>query len=530
MNTHRGSRAPVLQDEVVEIRNSVVVGTLQPLVRERERAIEGSAREEERRRCTQPAQHGKRKGRVTDEVVVERDRRREALSAPASTRSLAKARGRHDLVVPRQVADLLLEEPHIVRGHELTLRIPSTDVDTVVHECDAGSRRREPQEQDESKPDGDTEEPRHPTYESLANWKMGNRGGHEVRSTVNLVHRVERVTAIETLREEWHELGTRAGGIFSTWEWSDAWWRHYGLDRELQLYACRDSDGRLSAVHPLYVWRARRPRVLRFLGHGPGDELGPVHAPGAIELAADGLHTILEELAWDVFYAEQLPGGESWGDLLDGRIWRRESSSVLRVPEGGWDGFLDTRSSNFREQLRRRRRELERRGGFTFRLADPTSLERDLDSLFRLHRARWGSRRTDFFDSPFHRDVASAAIEQGWLRLWLLEHEGRPIAAWHGFHVGSVTSYYQAGRDPSYDRLSVGFLLLAHSIREAIAEGASEYRFGRGDEAFKRRFTDDDPGLLTVALTRGRSYTAAYPVARLAQRMRRRLRGIRSVA
>jgi CelD/BcsL family acetyltransferase involved in cellulose biosynthesis len=151
------------------------------------------------------------------------------------------------------------------------------------------------------------------------------------------------------------------------------------------------------------------------------------------------------------------------------------------------------------------------------RLADAATLEGDLETLFALHRARWGSKRSDFGDTPFHRELAREALERGWLRLWLLELDGRPVAAWHGFRVESVASYYQAGRDPALERLSVGFVLLAHSIRSAIAEGASEYRFGRGDEPFKSRFTSVDPGLETVALTRGGVGAAAYAAARAAR-------------
>jgi CelD/BcsL family acetyltransferase involved in cellulose biosynthesis len=96
-----------------------------------------------------------------------------------------------------------------------------------------------------------------------------------------------------------------------------------------------------------------------------------------------------------------------------------------------------------------------------------------------------------------------------------------PIAAWHGFHVGGVTSYYQAGRDPAHARLSAGFVLLAHTLRAAIDEGAREYRFGRGAEDFKYRFTDDDPGLESVVLARTARGRAAVALARTAQKMRR---------
>ena len=87
-----------------------------------------------------------------------------------------------------------------------------------------------------------------------------------------------------------------------------------------------------------------------------------------------------------------------------------------------------------------------------------------------------------------------------------------------------MASYYQAGRDPSLDRLSVGFVLMAHTIRSAIAEGATEYRFGRGDESFKHRFSTADPELETVVLTRGLVGSAAHTFGRGARATRALLR------
>ena len=62
------------------------------------------------------------------------------------------------------------------------------------------------------------------------------------------------------------------------------------------------------------------------------------------------------------------------------------------------------------------------------------------------------------------------------------------VAGWYGWRVGDRFSYYQAGFDPAWSRYSVGFLLLAETVREAIAEGAAEYDLLLGDEAFKARF------------------------------------------
>jgi CelD/BcsL family acetyltransferase involved in cellulose biosynthesis len=117
----------------------------------------------------------------------------------------------------------------------------------------------------------------------------------------------------------------------------------------------------------------------------------------------------------------------------------------------------------------------------------------DLGTLFDLHDARWEAREgISSIAGPairnFHREFAAAAHERGWLRLYLLEVDGAAVAAWYGWRVGDRFSYYQAGFHPAWSRYSVGFLLLAETVREAIAEGATEYDLLLGDEAFKARF------------------------------------------
>lgn len=339
--------------------------------------------------------------------------------------------------------------------------------------------------------------------------------------------RITPVPSFEHIRDEWIELAESAGGIFATYEWAETWWLHHGEGKELLLHACRDDAGALVAVLPLYAWRALRLRVIRFLGHGQGDELGPVHAPGRGREAAEALRRALDDLDWDIAFCEQLPGTAGWSLALGGRLWRREASPILTFAGGGWGTFLTDRSANFRQQVSRRQRELERAAAVTFRLAGEKSLERDLDTLFALHQARFGGRRSDFSDTAFHRAIARRALARGRLRLWLLELDGQPVAAWHGFHAGGITNYYQAGRDLAYDRLSPGFVLMAHSIRQAIEEGAAEYRFGRGSERYKYRFADDDPGLETIVLTRGGVGRAALVTGRAARRSRSLIYGIR---
>jgi CelD/BcsL family acetyltransferase involved in cellulose biosynthesis len=305
------------------------------------------------------------------------------------------------------------------------------------------------------------------------------------------------------LRELWTKLAERSRNLFATWEWASTWWRHYGQGRPLRVTVVRRA-GEPVGLLPLYQWRSGPLTALRFLGHGPGDELGPIGHPDDGVLLARALRRSLHRLDADLLLAEQLPRGQDWGALLGGRRLVEESSPVVRFGAGGWEAYLSARSANFREQVRRRARKLAREHRVGYRLSDGSRhLDRDLDTLFRLHAARWSTDPTNFLaDEAFHRAFLPVAAEQGWLRLWFLEVDGEAVAVLYGLRFAGTESYYQAGRDPAWNSYRVGFVLLAHAVRQAATDGVTEYRLLRGGEDYKLRFAVADPGLETVAVAR----------------------------
>lgn len=332
-------------------------------------------------------------------------------------------------------------------------------------------------------------------------------------------------------RLAWTELAEQAGNLFVTWEWASTWWRHFGCDRPLRLLGCRRPDGSLAAILPLYEAASRPLRVARFIGHGPADQLGPVAPAGERRAAASALWRAGEVSSprWDLILAERLPGDEDWSPTARSRVVRRESSPVVRIDGLDWEEYLGARSANFRQQVRRRERKLVREHAVGYRLSDdPTRLSADLDTLFALHEARWGPGSGAFPATrrAFHRDFAALALERGWLRLWLAEVDGRAIAAWYGFRFGEAEWYYQASRDPAWEHSSVGFVLLAHTIREAFRDGMREYRLLLGDEPYKERFATGDPGLETIALAGTRRGGVALRGESLVHRLPGRASGL----
>jgi CelD/BcsL family acetyltransferase involved in cellulose biosynthesis len=252
-------------------------------------------------------------------------------------------------------------------------------------------------------------------------------------------------------------------------------------------------------VLPLYTLRRAGLRIARVVGHGVADQLGPVCGPEHFELA---LAALARGHAGSVLVAERLP---DQGELPGASVLRREASPVISIAnDEGWQQYLQRRSANFRQQVRRRARNFARAGVSFRRISERGELQTALDALIHLHRARWGERSRAFAGARerFHRDFAALALERGWLRLWLAEAQGRPVAAWYGFRFQGADYFYQSGRDPAWDRYRVGAALLEHTMREAFADGMREYRLLRGDEPYKRRYASATRTLHTVAFTR----------------------------
>jgi CelD/BcsL family acetyltransferase involved in cellulose biosynthesis len=328
---------------------------------------------------------------------------------------------------------------------------------------------------------------------------------------------LEPLGGIDEVRTEWSALAEASANPFLTPEWCEAWQDHIGLDFRLRLFGGRREDGSLAAIVPLVVTQGRYVRKARFLGFGPANELGPVAGPAERENAAAMLRQALEATRrdWDVFLGEYLIG-EGWTDRVGGTLVGRKANPVVRGAWKSWDDYLASRSAGFRQELRRKERRLAERGLAYRVVSERAELESGLDVLFELHRARWGDHASRWFagHEAFQRAFSSAALDRGWLRLCILELDGRPAAAYHGFRFGEAEWSYQFGRDPSEEGSSVGFIIAAHAVRRSLEEGATEFRLGPGAQQYKVRFATEDPGLETIGLAHGLRGRASLLAAR----------------
>jgi CelD/BcsL family acetyltransferase involved in cellulose biosynthesis len=322
--------------------------------------------------------------------------------------------------------------------------------------------------------------------------------------------KVELVDDLESLREDWSRLADASGNVFAAWEWNRLWWQHYGRGRALRVAVSQRAGEPIEAIVPLFLWSRRPLRILRLIGHGHGDCLGPICDRGDDDTARRVLRRTLASQPHDLFIGDWVASGPRWSSVLRGRVVRSTGYPILRLPHGSWEAFLAGRSQKFRKRARNLRNRIEREHEVVYRFSDASTLAGDLDVAFRLHRARFGKHSGCNFcgsHEAFHREFAAVALGEGWLRLLMLELDGRPTAFEYGFLFQNAYFAYQSGRDPAWDRYSIGYVLLLETVRRALEEGATEYRFLGGEEDYKYRLATEDPRLETVvapASRRGR--------------------------
>jgi CelD/BcsL family acetyltransferase involved in cellulose biosynthesis len=343
------------------------------------------------------------------------------------------------------------------------------------------------------------------------------------------VEPLDPAAAGEDIRCNWRRLAIGRENPFLTPEWFEAW--HDPASEAPWILAWRRRSGaELGAVLPLVRTHSGIIRTLRFPGADNGDWFG---IASDREDEADAAGAILEELGsrsreWDVLRLDRV---EAEVELHGPRPFRApDVLPFIEFAGGGYEGWLASRSRNFRSQLGRRRRRAEAEHEVVFRdTPKRADLDAALRSLFEFHEARRRMQGGEGVLSARARAAygrfAELSLERGWLRIHSLELDGEPVAAWYGWRVGGRYCYGISGFDPAHEELAVGTLLLAHTIQRAAEEGAEVYDLLWGDEAYKSHYETGRRTVESLAMAAGARGRVALAVETSARTAAARLPG-----
>ena len=366
----------------------------------------------------------------------------------------------------------------------------------------------------------------------------------EIGSASAVVETVDNVSAFRHLNEEWTELlrSSNSDRLFLTWEWLFTWWKHLAENRRLSVLTVRES-GELIALAPLCLkpatWSRARPfSTTQFLGtgHVGSDYLDLIVRAGreqqAEQILTDHLVRLRETLHWTQIEKSSSSAARVAG-RLNAKHWRIGETKTNLCPfislaSHTWESYLDTLGSEQRYNFRRKWRRLNRDFNVSFDQAATAEHCREaIDVVFALHELRRHDRGgSDAFHTPelkeFHREFSATALDRGWLRLYILRLNGRPVACLYGFLYRRRFYFYQSGFDPAYEKYSVGLVLMGLTIQRATEEGAVEYDLLHGAEDYKWRWTRQARELIRLELDppgiRGWVSSSTIELARSAKR------------
>lgn len=279
---------------------------------------------------------------------------------------------------------------------------------------------------------------------------------------------------------------------FQSAAWQDAWTATVGSPN---AYAARAKDGagRLIGWLPLFLWNDDGVRRLVPVGAGTSDYSDALIDGEQTEAAVAGLFAAIEAapIEFDVLTVPDLRPTSALANACPSG-WTAEDEAgevcpVLSLAPGELGEIVPHRQ---RRKITLNRNRAERLGGVTVALAERDEVLPALDALFALHAARWErAGESGVLADPriqaFHRAAAPALADAGLLRMVVVRHEGRPVGVFYAATDGRRWHAYISGVDMSVPGQSFGTLAMAFMIEQAVAEGATELHFLRGEEPYK---------------------------------------------
>jgi CelD/BcsL family acetyltransferase involved in cellulose biosynthesis len=320
---------------------------------------------------------------------------------------------------------------------------------------------------------------------------------------------LQRIDELDDLETGWNRLLSRCldNHPFLTYEWLTSWWKHFGEGRELKLFTA-ESEGAVSLVIPVMYSTCRafglRRRKVEFVGAPDSDY--QVFLVTSFQEAARTVNRLMESIMEDSSDADCVVFGEVPEDSVTARLLEGvngegfgvsrsviNSCPYVQLPRN-YEIYLQTLGPNMRRNLKVWERQALKDYRVEFVRYDKIgTVEEAMKIFFELHQKSQMAKGNcgSFSDGAkrrFHTDVANAFAEKGWLALFFLTFNDKPVSSIYSYEYNGKLYAYLCGFDPEYARYRPGHLAFKNLIKYGINKKLKEFDFLRGDEEYKTRW------------------------------------------
>ena len=320
------------------------------------------------------------------------------------------------------------------------------------------------------------------------------------------------VTSFQDIRSDWESVlnDSPVNSLFLSSQWQEVWWDTFNDGRRMDGFYLSAPDGPVAAIASL----ARTGNTVSFVGSQDTFDYNDfLIRPGYEETFFESLLERLEEQQYEELRLDSLiedsPTLEHLPGMARGKgytveIEQEDVTSGLALP-ATWEDYLGCLSKKDRHELRRKLRRLDGQGDWKwYALTTPEDVDGRLGDFFTLMRQ--SRTEKDEFMTPererFFRRIAWRMAQLDRARLFFMDLDGVTVATSLCFDYASARLLYNSGHDPEFTYYSVGLLLNAMCLQDAIDQGLDYFDFLRGPEPYKQHLGGQRKSLFKMVVRR----------------------------
>ncbi|MCJ7508820.1 MAG: GNAT family N-acetyltransferase [candidate division Zixibacteria bacterium] len=294
---------------------------------------------------------------------------------------------------------------------------------------------------------------------------------------------------------------------FLTFEWLVCWWKSYSSGKNLFVLLVKENE-EIFALAPLMIervlFRGLPVRKLCFMADGNSLLVDFILTNKKEECVKNILDFVFQKKAqWDVLALENLSVDCDTFKILvnllkdDPFLYGIASGSPLPYIEinSDWESFFATRPKKFREVTRNKQNRLKKIGEVEFERYEKLTPEL-LPILFDIGTKSWKNKKKKAISSTedkrdFFECLSQTASQKGWLLVWLLKLNKKPIAYEYHLKYKNEVWGLRSEYDETYQEAGPGTVLDRHIVEQIFKSGFKGYDLGWGADFYKLRWTEE---------------------------------------
>lgn len=328
---------------------------------------------------------------------------------------------------------------------------------------------------------------------------MDSRQGERIRLQI-----IEGSEGISGLDKDWDDLFARAldAPPFLSRPWISTYIEERGI-KGVPLFILAWCGTKLVALFPLEVHKCLGVKIARPISNHKGYYLGLLIDPNYQSVIRYLADTIKSRKVFDVYYSDDLSSEDlATNDLMDGLVKKgyslrqsfRNPCFQIKLGSSFDEYFRKKASSKSRQNLRRRERRLFESSNVKIEhYADGKVTPEVLLRIATVEEQSWLKRRgAAVLQKPFYQKLLLKMARAGIGHVWLMNIDGEDAAfeyvlishkrlqfGWRAFSLKYTSS------------VSIGQILMMHTIRDACSNDIKSMDIGHGDADYKRFWAED---------------------------------------